>query len=211
MISENLNIKTISGYTVSYISKYSPLKNINIEVGDLIIEFNDISINNFGELNLKLAAKYDLVDYIDRLNTEKNYNIKSYSFKQNKIIETQLSFLNKNLIGIKKIIPIFDKLDYININGLIITQLTENLIDKYIKIKKSLSSVDYLIPKLFVANILPNSDFILSENIKQGDIIIKINNNEVFTIDDIKQILERKDKYLTFETKKHNIDTIYMK
>lgn len=208
MINEQSNSNIISGYTVSFISKYSPLVNIDVNVGDLIIEFNNISINNFGELNLKLAAKYDLIDYIDRLNTEKNYNIKFYSFKQNKIIETQLSFQNKNLIGIKKIIPVIDKLDYININGLIITQLTENLIEKYSKIRKTLSSSDFLIPKLFVANILPNSEFILSENINQGDIIVKINDIEVFTIDDIKDILEKQNKYLTFTTKKHSIDTI---
>jgi serine protease Do len=211
MINKNLKDKTIiSGYTISFISKYSPLNTIKVEPGDLIIEFNDILLNNFGELNLKLAAKYELTDYIERLNTDKNYNIKFYSFSQNKIIDTQLKFKNENLMGIKKLIPILDKLDYININGLILSQLTINLIRKYTKIKKNLNYVDYFTPKLIVANILPDSDFILNENIKQGDIITKINNINVFTINDVKELLKQNNDYLTFETKKYKLDTIKM-
>ena len=45
-------------------------------IGDLIIEFDNVLINNFGELNIKLASKYDLPDYVDRLQPEKYYNIK---------------------------------------------------------------------------------------------------------------------------------------
>ena len=97
-------------------------------IGDLIIEFDNILINNFGELNIGLASKYDITDYVDRLKTEQNYNIKFYSFAHNKIIDQQIKFPNKNLIGVKKIIPIFDKLDYIDLAGLILSPLTQNII-----------------------------------------------------------------------------------
>jgi S1-C subfamily serine protease len=214
MINKNLKEQSIieSGYTVSLISKYSPLINIDIMIGDLIIEFDNILINNFGELNIKLASKYDLTDYVDRLQPEKNYNIKFYSLKNNRIINAQIKFQNKNLIGIKKLIPIFDKLEYLDIGGLILTQLTQNvIINQFKHLKKYLYYNEIIIPRILVANILPNSQFKLSENINQGDIIVKINFIEVFTIDDVKQILKnliQNEKYLTFETNKNLIDTI---
>jgi S1-C subfamily serine protease len=208
MINENLKQQSTvkSGYTVSLISKYSPFIDIDVMIGDLIIEFDNILINNFGELNINLAYKYDIIDYVDRLQPEKNYNIKFYSFKYNKIISSQVKFPNKDLIGIKKIIPIFDKLEYLDISGLILTPLTQNVIIKKFKnYKKYLYYNEIIIPRILVANILPNSQFKLSENINQGDIISKINSIEVFTIDDVKKILKNIDKnqkYLTLETKK---------
>ena len=56
-----------------------------------------------------------------------------------------------------------------------------------------------------------NSSFILSENIQQGNIIVKINSIEVFTIEDIKNILKNlkpTDKFLTLETDKNIIDSV---
>jgi len=212
MINTNLKEQLIkSGYTISLISKYSPLIDINIMVGDLIIEFDNLLLNNFGELNIGLASKYDLTDYVDRLQTEQNYNIKFYSFAQNKIIDQQIKFPNKNLIGIKKIIPIFDKLDYINFGGLILTPLTQNIINKFKHLNIYLHYNEIINPKIVVANILPDSQFKLSENIFQGDIISKINSIEIFTIDDVKQILNSihtDNKYFTVETKNNKIDSI---
>ena len=214
MINDNLKQQSIikSGYTISLISKYSPLIDIDIMIGDLIIEFDNILINNFGELNIKLASKYDLSDYVDRLQPEKNYNIKFYSWKNNKIIDSLIKFPNKDLIGVKKLIPIFDKLEYIDIGGLILTPLTQNVImNKFKNLKKYLYYNEIFIPRILVANILPNSQFKLSENINQGDIITKINSIEIFTIDDIKKILKNlnaNEKYITLETKKNLIDTI---
>ena len=199
-----------SGYTISKISKYSPLIDIDIMAGDLIIEFDNILINNFGELNIKLASKYDLTDYVDRLQPETEYNIKFYSCNKNKIISSKIKFPNKNLLGIQKIIPIFDKLEYIDIGGLILTPLTQNvIINKFKSLKKYLYNNEIITPRILVANILPNSQFKLSENIYQGDIISKINSIEVYTIDDIKNILKNLNKkYLTIETNKNIIDTI---
>jgi len=214
MINQKLNntSNALTGYTLSLISKYSPLNTINVEVGDLIIEFNNISINNFGELNIKLASKYELTDYINRLQTEKDYQIKFYSFKSNTIVDTVIRFNNSNQLGIKRIIPIIDKLEFIKIGGLILTPLTQNIISLHMKqLKKYLKYDKILKAKVVVANILPDSVFRLSENINRGDIITKINGIDVSTIDDINKLLKEQkpdDKFITLETDDKLIDTI---
>ena len=213
MINKNLaSNEVLSGYTISFLSKLSPLINVGADVGDLIIEFDNNKINNFGELNINLASKYDLTSYIDRLQTNKKYNIKFYNFKSGKIISNQIVFKNADNLGIKKIIPIIHKLEYINLGGLILCPLTQNIIcKKFKKLKKYIQNKHIFSPKIVVANISPTSYFKLSENINQGNIIVKINSIEISTIDDIRQLLKNLSsdvKYLTFETDKNIIDTI---
>ena len=65
-------------------------------------------------------------------------------------------------------------------------------------------------PKVFVANIEPNSPFIISENINVGDIICKINGIKINTLDDINKIVNElsDNQYITIETHNNYIDTI---
>jgi S1-C subfamily serine protease len=222
----NKSQKIISGQTISILSKFSPLKIIGGDVYDLLMEINNKTINNFGEINLKdstnqiispnqiIPTRIDLSDYVERLIPGPEYQIKFFSFNQKKIIDTKIIFPFENNIGVNKILPAFDKFNFLNIGGLILTPLTINIIEKNTKIsirlRKYSSYTERFTPKVLVANILPTSPFRLSENIVIGDIITKINSIEVFTLDDITKILENmpNNEYIIIETKNYKIDTI---
>jgi S1-C subfamily serine protease len=213
----------VSGFTISNMSKSSPLKNIGIELFDIIIEIDNKMISNFGEITIGqdqkidqtqiMASKMDLIDYVEKLIPSYSYQIKFFSIKNKKIINTSIIFPIENNIGVKKIIPKFDQFASFNLAGLILTPLTINAIESQNKISLRLRKYAYYTerfePKVFVANIEPHSPFVISENINTGDIIIKINGTKIYTIDDIKEILKNiSDEYITIETKNDKIDII---
>jgi len=214
MINKRSGLNIDTGYTVIELSNNSPLKKINFDVGDLILEFNNKKINNFGELQTD-SFRCDLMDYVTKLIPNNFYNIKFYSFRENKIIDVKLIFDVNNLYGIKKLIPAIDKLDYLKLGGLILTPLTLNILEKKSttssKLRKLLLSINTFEPKIIIANILPDSPFNLSENFSNGDIIKSINNIIINTIDQLKNFLLNlsiNEHFLTIETINKKIDTI---
>ena len=198
-------IKTINNNTKSQIdlNQYSVQDQINNPLNPLD------SLNS-----LNMQYKIDLVDYVDSLIPEVEYNLSFYSFKTNSIQNKKIVFPIEDMLGIKKIIPFIDKFDSITIGGLIITPLTFNLIEKktkiLFKIKKYASYTERFYPKIIVTNILPTSPFRFNENINSGDIITKINNISVNTIQELKKILFelKPTEYVTIETEANVIDTI---
>jgi len=231
MINKLLNLekdKINSGYTITKVSSKSPLVSIGVEVGDLIIKFDNKFVSNLGEIKstdtntntntdpnqTNMQYKIDLVDYIDSLIPGIEYNIVFYSFKNNSIQTKTIIFPTDDMLGIKKIIPFIDNFKSINVGGLIITPLTFNVIEMKtkisLKIRKYASYIERFNPKIVVVNILPTSPFRFSENINSGDIITKINNISVNTIEDVIKILLslNNQDYITFETESNIIDTV---
>ena len=218
VLDKDKDDKIISGLTITKMSKISPLKNIGIDLFDLIMEIDNKLINNFGELTINInkliSIKMNLINYIERLIPNNEYQIKFFSISKQKIINSTIFFPNENNINIKKILPAFDKLEYINIAGLILTPLTVNALEIHNKVstrlKKYLYYNDIFDPIVFVANIEPSSPFRLSENINIGDIIDKINGLKILTLNDVNNIISNiaNIKYITIETKNNKIDTI---
>jgi S1-C subfamily serine protease len=211
------NIK--SGLTIALMSDRSPLKKIGIDIGDLLIEFDLKPINNFGEIQLaNKTLTLRLYEYIERLSPGEQYMIKYYSFKQNNIISDKIIFPLNDEMGINKIIPMFNKLNYIVLGGLILTPLTLNIIQYpsniSIKLRKYASYIERFTPRVIVANITPSSPFKLSENIQSGDVITNINDQNVNTLDQIIELLynlKSENKYLTIKTMNNKLDTISIK
>jgi hypothetical protein len=208
-------------------SNLSPLKNIGAELFDIIIEIDNKIISNFGEITISqntsneqenngsntVTNKIDLTDYIEKLIPSYSYQIKFFSVKNKTIIETNIIFPTENNIGVKKLLPRFDEFSSFNLAGLILTPLTINAIESRNKISLRLRKYGYYTerfePKIFVANIEPNSPFVIGENINVGDIITKINGNKIYTINDIKEELKNTNNgYVTIETKNDKFDVI---
>jgi S1-C subfamily serine protease len=255
MINQNLNnlSDTVkSGYTICSMSKISPLAEIGLSNGDLIINFDNKEISNFGEIkiiqnvsanltnaeltnaeltntnltnaeltntNLTNAEqsqyKVDLVDYVEKLIPNTEYNITTYSLKTNKVSKQKIKFSIKNLMGIKKIVPFMDEFESITIGGLVLSPLTVNLIERKsrisLRLRKYMLYTERFVPKILVVNLLPTSPFRISENINPGDIITKINGSNIRTIADVKKIFKKLNtniSFITFETDSGTIDTI---
>jgi serine protease Do len=213
MINNLVKSKIKSGITISEISKESILKKNGLEIGDLIIEFDNNKINNYGEIELtnKMKSKIKINYYTNKLLNDIDYNIKYYSQKENKIIEKKIKFDDYNYLGIKKILPLFERLDHIIIGGLIITPLTLNIIDSHNIVISNFNKQNYFNPKVVIVNILPTSPFNKTENIKVGNLIEKINCINIIDFNHLKEVIIRlksTEKYLTIETNNNKIDTI---
>ena len=207
----DINIK--SGITVNYLSNSSPLNKINIGVGDVIINFDNYNIDNYGNINLNkdinnIFSKMNLNYYFDRLTYDRFYKIIYYSSKKNKIIKDKIIFEDSNKYGIIKLFPLFDKLNYLYLGGLILSPLTINTV--YSKIGKFINNkIDIFKNYVIVVNITPESPFNITENIVIGDIICSINNTKIEYISEIiKYIESTTDEYITILTHNNNIDTI---
>ena len=101
---------------------------------------------------------------------------------------------------IEKKYPVYEKIDFICIGGIILMNLTKNLIEKVIinmknemKYKKYPKIFRYYRiktrPKIIVTQILPNSIVHNLNVLKKYDIISEINDKKIITIEDVRKNL----------------------
>ena len=208
------NKKISSGLTVSRVVNTSPLVQIGIEVGDLIFNFDNKNISNICELEIKKNYKMVITDYIERLSPGIEYDISYFSLKNKQIFSKKIVFSDNNKNIIHKLIPVFDKLDYLTIGGIILSPITINLLESYkisYKIRKYVHGIEKFKPKIVIVNIMPDSPFNISENLLIGDVIDTINDQKITTFDSLLNVLKNfNSEYLTISTLSGKLDTLSM-
>ena len=108
--------------------------------------------------------------------------------------------------------PRFEKVDYEVLDGLVITTITDNYLYTlnkeedlntslytYFSIRNKSNSV------VIISYIYPNTDISNLDVLEEGDIIIKVNNIEVNTIEDVREAavkytMIKKKRYIVIET-----------
>jgi len=215
-IKDILNMsEQITGVTINNISDYSPLKTINLKNNDVILSFNNIPVDNYGYLRMKKNDLYvysilHLKYYIHRLLINKEYNITFFSFETNSIVNTKIIFKDENILGIQRLIPQYDKLNYLNLGGLILIDLNNNTLELNIgSIIMKKNKISEFIKYVVVVNKTSDSIFNITENINIGDIITNINDQKINCLNDIELYINNTShKYLTIQTLSKTIDTI---
>jgi S1-C subfamily serine protease len=208
IIKELTNGKINKGIVISKIYDESILKKSNLTKNSILTKINNYTIDCYGFVNKKW------------LNTNLNINTILNEFKNNqKITITYYNYNIKNKCTIQLkpfesslriFYPIFEKIDYIVIAGMIIMNLTKNHLDKdNIKLNCYFINKEnkYDKPALIISNIFPNTNINILNNIKQNDIITKVNNKNVHNLETLKKALKHnliinKKEYILIE----NID-----
>lgn len=205
IIKELSNGKIKKGIIISKVYDESILKKSSITKDSILTKINNYTIDCYGFVNKKW------------LNTNLNINTILNEFKNNqKITITYYNneIKNKCTIQLKPFesslrifYPIFEKIDYIVIAGMIFMNLTKNHTNKnteklncYFNDKKN----KYDKPALIVSNIFPNTQANIFNNISQFDIITKVNNKDVHNIYTLKNALKHnlmihKKEYISIE------------
>jgi len=204
IIKDLTNNKVDNGIIVSKIYNFSILrnkedneknvkneKNKKIRVGTIITKINNININNYG-----LSDNYWIgtqIDFNNILNKFKNNTSIKIEYYNDNIKYTQNIILKPYIPIIRRIYPVFEKVDYFIIAGIVFMNFSLN------NASNSKNNLDILCiindieninkPKLFVSFIFPNSLVNIINNIKKNDFINKVNNIEVNTINDIKKAI----------------------
>ncbi len=197
------------GVYVSKIYKNSPLEQIKIKEGDIITKINKLTIDNFGMVDFDwLQTKQDLYTYMNQFKLGDKIEIEFYRSgkRYNKKIE-----LKPYVAKIRIKYPLFEKVDYEIIGGMIFMNLSLNHIkenpEKYIKY---LNPDEQQESKLICSFIFPNTPMFILNNINKGDIIKKINGQKVSNLKEFRKALEKpiksnKIEYLELENEDNKI------
>lgn len=203
--------KCKNGILIHYISKNSHIYKCGLRQNDILCKINDINIDNQGMTNkFWLKDRMTLDEIIYELKMGESIKI-SY-FSNNKLINKKFKF-NLFKEPIQYLYPLYEKLDYIIVGGLVLMNLTENLME-WIYLGKETHNVKYIMKykdienrdkeKIVITEIFPNS---LIDNInvfKKYDIIDKVNNKKISSMKSLRNALSKpliKDKieYLKLE------------
>ena len=220
---EYLNINKMEGYLIRKIYKTSPFYKSKIKKGDLLCYFDNYKIDSYGECKPEWSDyKIHVNDLLDRYSIGSSVKIKYISvdkLKNFKINEDIITFDNVDYYKLKIKYPPFEKIDYEIFGGFIFMNLTINHIlnleDSKVSLKNHLNLKNYIKRKkrfkdrIIITNILGESTVNKYNVLKNGDIIKRINNKKVRTLDDVRKALlqpikKNNNNYITIKTKDNN-------
>jgi S1-C subfamily serine protease len=210
LLNDLTNNKISEGVIVSKIYDNSILKKSGIKVGDIITHINGYSINNngltktFKWLGTHLSIKYIL----NRFKNNEKMELKYYNIKNMKEEKTVVS-LTPVEYKVKLYFPVFEKVDYFIISGLIIMNLSYNhllLNDLSIKLfSMQFDKKELFKSQLIVSFVFPNSTVNILNNIHKYDFIDKVNNVKVHDLNGLRRALNKplvinKKEFIKIET-----------
>ena len=213
--------KCKNGVLIHYIFKDSSIYKAGLRNGHILCSINNINIDNYAMSNkVWLKDKMNLYEIIIEL--ENNKKVAIEYFDGNKKIKKNFLFTYSPLY-IEKKYPIYEEVDFLCISGIILMNLTKNLIEKVIVNMKDERNTKNILkyseiqnqdsPKIIVTKILPNSIVHNLSVIKQYDIISHINDKKVTTIQQIrnnllKPLKKNKNLFIKFRTE-DNTESVF--
>ena len=205
------NKKYIGGQYISKIFDHSILKNIGLNKNNILTKFDKYTIDNYGYTNFRwLGEKVHLNNILDFYKNDEKIKIEYYE-EGKKIIKTIM--LETYIPKIKQVYPNLEKVYYYILGGAIFMDLTKNHIAENMNIFMNLDTKELKKKILICSFVFPNSYFDILNNIKNGDIIYKINDKEVSSIIDFKNAIKKptiinKKEFFKVETKENKVSLV---
>ena len=194
------------GLFVSEVFKDGPLDKIGIKKGDLIFSFNNMKLDNYGEMKVSWSKeKMHLTNLIYRFKKNDKIPIEYYCMEKNKIVNSIVTLDDVSFYPIRYYYHPYEKIDYIILAGMIIMNLSLNHVNifsddlsEYYKLNKKLKS------KVVLTKILPGSFLKRNKVLYEGTIITEINNIKVTNLNDCRKainqyLIHNNKKYLSFK------------
>ena len=201
------------GVMIKQIFKGSPIASTKLKKGNILCSINGIKIDEYGYLNERwMNQKMDLENLMATLKLKQPVSI---SYWNGTKMRDDKFLLKDFKQPIRKMYPNFESIDYEIIGGMVFMNLSINHLytfnlrthdnEKYIKIENRTK------PKIILVNVLLGSDIAKNKLLIEGDIITKINNHSVSTLDDLRKsfpkMLHKKKtgSYIKIQTEKSTI------
>lgn len=203
-LAEYLGNPNDGGSYVVDVYKGSLLAQAGVKQGDVIYEINGNKIDMFGDINIAWSEdKISIVDYISRLEIGQDISVTVYRKGEKKVFNFKFGL--SDLLPIHKIFPGYDAIDYEIFGGILFQQLTINhlpiLISESPGLSKYLEFENQTKPALIVTHVIPNSQVQrLQVLIHEGSIIEEVNGKAVGTLEELRNALRIKEKFVTFKT-----------
>ena len=213
--------KCKNGVLIHYIYKDSQIYKTGLRNGHILCSINNINIDNYAMSNkVWLKDKMNLYEII--LELENNQKVTIEFFDGKKKLKKTFDFTYFTPY-IEKKYPVYEKMDFICIGGIILMNLTKNLIEKVIVNMKYERNTKNILkyaelqnqdsPKVIVTEILPNSIVHNLSVLKKYDIISEINDKKIISIKDVRKSLlkplkNKKDLFIKFKTEE-NTESVF--
>jgi serine protease Do len=212
LLKDLTNNKIKNGIIVSKIYENSILKNSKIKKDCIITEIDNYKINNNGLVDYKwLFTNINIDILINKFKNNSKIKIKYYC--DNKMHMENI--ILKPYIGtIREMFPVFEKIEYLIIAGIIFMNFSENNLLAVDKPTVELlytwkNRYDCKNSKLYIPFILPNTSANILNNVKVNDFIEKINDINVDSLNDMKKALNKpliinNKEFIRFDTSNYN-------
>jgi serine protease Do len=212
LLKDLTNNKIKNGIIVSKIYENSILKNSKIKKDCIITEIDNYKINNNGLVDYKwLFTNINIDILINKFKNNSKIKIKYYC--DNKI-HTENIILKPYIGNIREMFPVFEKIEYLIIAGIVFMIFSENNLLAADKPTVELlytwkNRYDFKNSKLYIPFILPNTSANILNNIKVNDFIEKINDIKVDSLNDMKKALNKpliinNKEFIRFDTSNYN-------
>ena len=192
------NNKYKTGVIISKIFKNSILNKYGVKENDILVKFDKYVIDNYGNVDkIWLGSNLDLYSLMYLY--ESNSSVYIYYIHNKKLIKKRIK-LESVIENIRVMYSVFEPIEYHILGGMIFMNMANNHLNlsnqlkyKYYKYKNDKSS------KLIVSYIFPNTPIHILNNIKQYNVISKVNDEIVNSVKDLKKALNKKYKINNIE------------
>ena len=183
------------GVYVNYIYPDSMFLKTGLRSNDILIKINNYKIDNYGFLEKEwFNEKIDLKIYFNNKKNNEKVSIEYWSKLKNKIIKQKITAIPYKY-PIRKLYPVYEKIYYEIIAGMILIDLNINYVmENRNDFKKYLENENRICPKVIICNIFKNSYVGRLNIFKTNEFISKINDIEVNTILELKNVLKKNKK-----------------
>jgi len=185
----------------------SPMEKAGIRQGHIVCSLNGYSIDKHGQISMRKNEQSPLTDVIHTIKNGQEVPIEYWNGEQH--VKSKLTY-SDYVLPIRSRYPSFEKIDYECFGGLVVMELALNHAATKIRnrlMKYSKPKNRYL-PKLVISKVLPGSDLSKQEVLLGGDIITKVNDQEVTNLKQYRIALlhplkKGNNYYLKIETEDH--------
>ena len=192
-MAEYLGNPTPGGSYLSEILPGSPLDRAGIKKGDMMYQINGYTVDIYGDIMVPWSEdRISIVEYIASIGLDDDINVVVY--RNGERIECTVKFGSEFEIGVKRIYPGYEHIDYEVFGGMVVMQLTLNHIEILGKRVQGLNEYGKLKnqnkPMLIVTYVLPTSALFLTRTISPGVILSHVNDMPVSTLDEFREAIK---------------------
>jgi S1-C subfamily serine protease len=193
------------GIYIGKVYKDSLAEKAGIQEGDMLYEFNNFKIDEFGDATVPWSRdKITINDLVARL--KKDEEVSAVLYRKGKKIVTNFAFSATKPYPIRRMYPGYENIEYEVIAGMVLMQLADNHfrvlgkvapdLYEYVRMERKIN------PQLVMTHIIPGSMAHQTRILYSGFIIAEINEMPVHTLDALRTAL-----FKSLETKELTIKT----
>jgi len=203
-LAELLGNPLPGGAYLSEVLENSPLDKAGIKKGDMLYQINGYPIDVWGDITVPWSEdRLSVIDYISSIGLDDDIYVVVY--RKGKRIERTVRFEADFDIGIKRLYPGYEEIDYEVFAGMVIMPLSLNHIEGFGQYAPGLREYGNLKNQrdavLVVTHVFPTSNLFHTRTISPGVILNHVNDIKVNTLRDLRTAIEKtaQQEFLTIQ------------